>query len=127
MSLSETPIQQGCVAFVRVSGRNNGAHVDRITMSAKVQACPCERYIFAVESQGEASVNNITHRVYAILDQELHLVFGDVEDLRCNPQFVEYVQPLAFGHQITDVLVALLHRPQGPGPNVLRLANLLFR
>ena len=80
MTHSEAPIQQGCVAFVRVSGCNNGAHIDRITMSAKVQAFPYERYIFTVESQGEASVNDIT----AILDQELHFV-----DFRCNPQLVK--------------------------------------
>ena len=91
MPLSEAPIQQRCVAFIRVGGCNNGAHIDRITIFAKVQAIPYERYIFTVESQGEASVNNITHRVHAILDQELHFVLGDVEDSRCNPQLVEYV------------------------------------
>ena len=40
------PIQQRCVAFIRVSGCNNGAHIDPATISAKVQAFPYERYIY---------------------------------------------------------------------------------
>ena len=90
MPHSEAPIQQRCIAFIRVSGRNNGAHIYRITIFAKVQAIPHERYVLTVESQGKASVNNITHRAHAILDQ---FVLGDVEDSCYNPQPVECVAP----------------------------------
>ena len=38
----KAPIQQGCVALVRVDGRDDGAHVDRVTILAKVQAIPHE-------------------------------------------------------------------------------------
>ena len=119
VSLSDTPIKQGSVALARVCGRDDGTHVDHVSTFTKVQPSPCERYVFA-------SVDNVPRWALAFADQELHFVLGNVEDLCCNPQFVEHAQPLAFERQTPNVLVALLDRPEGPCPNILRLGNFEF-
>ena len=40
--LPKAPVQQGCVTLVRVDSRYDGAHIDRVTIFAKVQAIPHE-------------------------------------------------------------------------------------
>ena len=69
MPLPDTPVKQSSVALARVSGRNDSAHVDHISMPTKIQPGPREGYIFAVECQGEASVDDVPHWMLAFADQ----------------------------------------------------------